>query len=176
MVTRYFTVFIFVTSAYAALRCKCIPGDLCFPTSEMWNALARNLSQPLIVGQRPLAAPCYPNSLEFSTTACSLARRDEFDHGDLAADSNGLQWTNWEELVTETYVYTCPYDPLPNATCHQGRVPSYSINVTTVSDIQHTILFATEHNLHLVVKNTGCAQISLTYEKFTNNSSTVTRT
>lgn len=156
------TLSILATFSKAAFQCKCLAGDPCFPNEYSWIELSRNLTQPLISRQRPLAAPCYANTSDFDVAACSLARRNRFSLEFLSGTSNGLPYTNWEELVTSNAVANCLYDPHPGDICHQGRVPSYSINVTTVSDIQHVIRFASLHNLHQVVKNTGYVN-SLTF-------------
>lgn len=141
------------TVAATSTTCKCLPGQACFPTQPQWNALAANLTGNLISYQRPLAAPCYPD--EFNLTACAeAASLDSFGTG-LAHTSNALQWSNFEALINSTTVLECAFDPAPGDVCHQGRVPVYSVEVATVSDVQYTVRFASTHNLHLVVKNTG---------------------
>ncbi|KAL0567107.1 hypothetical protein V5O48_014892, partial [Marasmius crinis-equi] len=146
---------ILAVSGRAETKCKCLPGDQCFPDEATWNTLQQNLSRPLIIGQRPLASVCYENDASFNAGACASLTANQFDGHLRSRLSNALVWTNWEEVITPDGVQNCPFEPKPNATCFQGRVPSVSINVTTVEDIQHTIRFATEHNLHLVVKNQG---------------------
>ena len=39
--------------------------------------------------------------------------------------------------------------------CKQGNVPVVGVAAQTVLDIQHAVKFANDHNLRLVVKNTG---------------------
>lgn len=39
--------------------------------------------------------------------------------------------------------------------CQQGRVPLYSVAVQSAQHVQKAVLFAKQHNLRLVVKNTG---------------------
>ncbi|PCH42464.1 FAD-binding domain-containing protein [Wolfiporia cocos MD-104 SS10] len=135
--------------------CKCLPGDPCFPSREEWDRLSRTLSQPVIYDQRPLAAVCYKNSPEYSPAECEQVSSDQFDGTFLSASSNAIQWTIFEDVVTPHGIEQCPFNPGPDGICHQGRVPSFSINATTIEDIQATIAFASKYNLHLVVKNTG---------------------
>lgn len=139
----------------ALQKCKCLPGDPCFPSQAQLDAFSANLSHPLIIGQRPLASVCYPNSSNFVPTTCASLKANANDPLFLAAQSNALQYQNLEALITNGSVHGCPFDPAPGGICFQGRVPSYSINVSTVADIQNTIEFATRYNLHLVVKNAG---------------------
>lgn len=42
-----------------------------------------------------------------------------------------------------------------DATCYQGNLPDYYIDVRKVSDIQAGLNFADEHGIPLVIKNTG---------------------
>jgi hypothetical protein len=155
MFSSLFVVAVLTAVASAAQKCKCLPGDACFPDNATLSAFSKKLTKPLVENQLPIGSVCYENSANFNAAACSSVQAVEFDHDFLAAVPNALQWTNWEELVTNSSVQGCPITHAPNATCFQGRVPSYSVNVTTVSDVQETIKFATEHNLHLVVKNAG---------------------
>lgn len=50
---------------------------------------------------------------------------------------------------------TCvPFTPF-NQTCTLGKLVSYSINVASADDVAAGIRFAEEHNIRLVIKNTG---------------------
>lgn len=154
--TAFFIVLTLATLTVASSQtCKCLPGDSCFPSQPLWDKFAQNLSQPLISDQKPIGSVCYTSSPGYSASACIAANDSSSQSSFLSSHSNTLQNTNWEALITNNEVQQCVFDPSPNATCYQGRVPSYVINVTTVEDIQNTIRFASEHNLHLVVKNTG---------------------
>jgi len=139
----------------ATTKCKCLPSDPCFPSSATWASFAKNISNPLISNQRPLAAPCYPNTPEYSSAACDAAKAVDGTAVILAGKINAMQYVNFEAIVNSSTIQDCPYDVQPGGVCYQGRVPSYAVNVSTVSDIQNTIRFASTHNLHLVVRNTG---------------------
>ena len=142
----------------SAQRCKCLPGDDCFPSADEWQAFADTLSQPLLTDQRPLGAACYQESEDFDAALCAQYR-EGLSTSFIVEHPNTLMFGNNEGLITETEVQNCPLDASVsvNGTCFQGRVPSYLITATTVEDIQNTIVFATEHDLHLVVRNTGYA-------------------
>ncbi|TFY77864.1 hypothetical protein EWM64_g6152 [Hericium alpestre] len=143
------------SAASASRKCRCLSTDPCFPSRSQWNTFARSLSQPLIANQRPLASPCYPTSQDYSPSACAAATTGHLDDDFLATSSNALQYTNFESVLTNTSIQGCGFDVAPNSTCFQGRVPTYSINATTVADVQSAVRFAAQHNLRLVVKNTG---------------------
>lgn len=50
---------------------------------------------------------------------------------------------------------TCDPYTARNQTCAQGNYVEYAINVTGASDVAAGLKFAKEHNVRLVVKNTG---------------------
>ncbi|KAK7448042.1 hypothetical protein VKT23_013799 [Stygiomarasmius scandens] len=128
--------------------------------------LAKKLSQPLISNQRPLASVCYPSSPDFSSERCPIAVQNSTQILFIVSSTNAIDYANWEGLVTENgEVQQCVFNPASNATCFQGRVPSYVVTANTVEDIQHTIGFASDHNLHLVVKNTGHELIGRAFGK-----------
>ncbi|KAJ7691113.1 hypothetical protein B0H17DRAFT_982724 [Mycena rosella] len=139
----------------AKLTCKCLAGAACFPDASTLNAFSANLSHPLITGQRPPASVCYPDDPDYDTSACSIAVANDGNPTYLASKINALQYTNFQALINSTTVEDCPYDVQPGATCFQGRVPPYAVNATTVSDVQATLRFASQHNLRLVVRNSG---------------------
>jgi hypothetical protein len=144
------------TIAAAKTQCKCLPGDPCFPTDVQWDTFAKELSQPLVKNQRPFASVCYGSSSNFNAAECTTRSTIQFDPESLVDEPSTMQFVNFqEELLTNGTVLKCPFDPQLGDVCSQGRVPVYSINATTVSDIQKTVAFASQYNLHLVVRNTG---------------------
>ena len=145
----------FASFAAAAKHCKCLPGDPCFPSQAEWDTFGRTLSQPLISNQRPFASVCYNTSTNFDPALCASSEREQFDAPTLASLPNTMQLVNFEDSLLNGTVQQCPFDPAPGDICYQGRVPSYVVNVSTVEDVQKTVAFASKHDLHLVVKNTG---------------------
>ncbi|KAB5588743.1 hypothetical protein CTheo_7820 [Ceratobasidium theobromae] len=49
----------------------------------------------------------------------------------------------------------CDIDTPRNVTCAQGFVPVYSVAAESASDVSKAVKFASQHNLRLVIKNTG---------------------
>ncbi|KAH7887276.1 hypothetical protein F5I97DRAFT_1925727 [Phlebopus sp. FC_14] len=149
---------LFAALAAALQQCKCLPGDPCFPDSATWNNFSETLSSPVLSGIRPLASVCYPDDASYSSAMCAIANASQYDASYRAASVNTVQYINFEQLIsTNGTVDGCPFpsSSAVDSVCYQGRVPSYAVNASTVQDIQNTLRFATEHNLHLVVKNTG---------------------
>lgn len=63
------------------------------------------------------------------------------------------QWTNWE--AWEEKNQTCYIGTPQNVPCRQGRISPYSVSARSAEDIIAAVRFATEHDIRLVVKNTG---------------------
>jgi len=144
----------------AAQTCKCMPGNPCYPPPSVWAQFSKSLSKPLIANQRPLADVCYASSPQFSAAACTSAISRENDPIFLSGKSNAAQYTNFEAIINSTSIIDCPYDVVSGGVCNQGRIPPNAVNVTSVADIQKAVKFATDHNLRLVVRNTGYVFIS----------------
>ncbi len=143
-------------TANADKKCKCLPGDSCFPSQAEWDTFSKGLSQPLISNQRPFASVCYNTSSNFDAAECARRSAIQLDSEALIDAGNTVQLINFQDqLFSNGTVAQCPFDPQPGAVCDQGRVPVYSINATSVADIESTVAFASQHNLHLVIRNTG---------------------
>lgn len=141
----------------AALQCKCLPGQSCFPSAAVISAFEQNLTHPLL-NPRPIANVCFRSDPAFNEAACNTVKANWNNGAFRASNPNTLQFINWESIINSTVIEQC--DPFGNVNspadfCFQGRVPFAVVNATTVSDIQNTVLFASEFNLKLVVKNTG---------------------
>ncbi|KAM3503622.1 hypothetical protein MY10362_004094 [Beauveria mimosiformis] len=69
--------------------------------------------------------------------------------------------TNWASCQTNGSDCSLGTSPLSDPTapfrkqCQQGSVPSYYIDVGDKSDVQAGLAFARQHNIRLVIKNTG---------------------
>ncbi|KAJ9651527.1 hypothetical protein H2198_009195 [Neophaeococcomyces mojaviensis] len=57
----------------------------------------------------------------------------------------------WEYGPTDQ----CYINTTVEAPCQQGYVPQYSVNASSIKDIQTAVRFANKHDLYLVIKNTG---------------------
>ena len=146
-----------VTHIEAALQCKCLPGQSCFPSQDVLSTFQSELTHP-IINPRPIADVCFVGDPSFNAAACSTVKNNWNNGGFRASVPNALQFINWESLTNSTTIEQC--DPFGNVsspadTCFQGRVPWGVVNATTVADIQNTVKFASQYNLKLIVKNTG---------------------
>ncbi|KAK7756326.1 putative secondary metabolism biosynthetic enzyme [Diatrype stigma] len=117
-----------------------------------WDALNRTVSGNLI-STIPLAAPCHttlygqPNAL-FSEAECDTLR--------------GTWYTPQPYLSSPSspmaYAFTnnsCNPFLDPEVPCEIGYHVVYSVNATSAQHVQAAIRFATDHNIRLVIRNTG---------------------
>ncbi|RYP18465.1 hypothetical protein DL765_003919 [Monosporascus sp. GIB2] len=132
----------------AASSCKNIPGDKGWPSSRHWARLNQT------VGGRLIETVPMPS-------VCHEAPYNAFNQGMCDALKS-----NW--LLAETYVntpaevmngyfqnQTCdPFTPADQS-CELGNRASYSIAVTGAADVVAGLRFAKQHNIRLVIKNTG---------------------
>lgn len=135
------------------VQCRSIPGDDAWPDSSVWNNLNQTVDGNLIA-TIPIAAACHMTTLDknvslYNEEACS-ALRDVwfFPTTHLVSPSSPMsyQFTN----------NSCnPFDQDPNAPCTVGYHVAYTINATSTAHIQAAVRFAQEHNIRLVIRNSG---------------------
>ncbi|KAI1436360.1 hypothetical protein GGR50DRAFT_651932 [Xylaria sp. CBS 124048] len=131
-----------------ANRCRCFPGDPCWPTDTEWGAFNRTVGGRL-VATIPIAAVCHDNPwVPYDAEACAA-----------------LQAT-WDYPQTHYPTSSSPMAPFfANASCDPftarsaqcviGSQVQYAVNATGVGDYQKTLAFAKARNLRLVIRNTG---------------------
>lgn len=134
------------------VTCRVIPGDSTWPEADVWAELSSTLNGKLIANV-PIAAPCHDSLFG---QANALFNQDECD----------TLRDNW--FLPETHLVS-PSSPMgydhsgnscnpflaPTTPCTIGAHAVYTINATETVDFQLAIRFATEHNIRLVIRNTG---------------------
>ena len=129
----------------------------CWPSQAQFSQLATRLSQPLI-NVAPIAKVCFDPFVD--EEQCQVVH-ERFNDGLWRADQPGAAMnSNWEAsdgMTTSCFAGNATYFAPSNGTCEQGRVPVVGVNATRPEDVQEAVKFASEHNLRLVVKNTGYA-------------------
>ncbi|OOG00530.1 hypothetical protein ASPCADRAFT_39217 [Aspergillus carbonarius ITEM 5010] len=132
-------------SAFA--KCKCTPTDDCWPSVDAWTALNSSVNGKLARNE-PIARPCY-HGPGYSSELCQ---------------SISSNWTSNVYQATFPIGYSYPLVescPPVNATvagypqCDLGNYPVYTVMATTAADVAAGIKFASDHNVRLVIKNTG---------------------
>ncbi|KAH8896878.1 FAD-binding domain-containing protein [Thozetella sp. PMI_491] len=126
-------------------QCRNIPGDTNWPRKNDWDALNSTISGRLIATV-PAASVCHgPGSNEHDCAAL----KQEWDFPQPHIFKSGeIMSPYWQNQSCD------PFTPA-SSPCTLGNYVSYSINVTGVDDVKAGIFFAREHNIRLVIKNTG---------------------
>ncbi|GAB5592368.1 hypothetical protein Unana1_07268 [Umbelopsis nana] len=122
-----------------------------FATIEhTWRQFNASINGHLVI-PRPAASPCHePNYDEYE---CRQVK-ENWTNGYWRADQPGaLQNPNWEILPNETW--GCPLNISSASPCKQGNIPVYAVDARSAEDVQKAVMFASTHNLRLVVKSTG---------------------
>ncbi|KAF9166503.1 hypothetical protein DFQ26_007685 [Actinomortierella ambigua] len=131
------------------LKCKCQPNQRCWPTPSTWATFNATVSGRLIA-TTPVARPCYRPS--YNATACAAVQQGYHYETWRQQQPGAFQYTNWELGPNGQ---GCLLNRSSTGSCDQGAVPVYTVKAATVDDVQATVRFAHQHNLKLVVKNTG---------------------
>jgi len=133
----------------ADLSCRCFPNEPCWPSPQQWSDFNVTLGGKLI-STVPIGSVCHT-------------------HGEYAAydpDACADLLSYWGYPVTHYETSSSPMaswftnlscDPFlaPNASCNIGTVQRFAVNVSAAEDVQKTIRFTRDHNLRLVIRNTG---------------------
>ncbi|KAG7095768.1 hypothetical protein E1B28_006473 [Marasmius oreades] len=134
-------------------ECRCLYGDACWPNDSDFASLSARVSQSLI-HPLPPAAVCYPvGNPSGNCTDVQLHTTD----GNWRSDQPGsMQNTNFETFIfPNDTISACYLNTTLGVPCTQGSVPPVGVDARTVEDVQAAVQFAANHNLRLVVKNTG---------------------
>ncbi|KAI2470214.1 FAD-binding domain-containing protein [Annulohypoxylon bovei var. microspora] len=138
----------------------------CQGQSEVaWTALNTTISGRLHA-DRPFALPCYSiyngNAVVADEATCSIVR-DNYTTNSIRAATPGGYLNLQGELCLGNPLDECTLNntvipapkPAPGASCNQGSVPSYYIEVEEISDIRAALNFTRGYGVPLVIKNSG---------------------
>ena len=148
-----FVLPILAANKVTSTSCRCLFGQPCWPTEGEFATLATQLSQPLL-HPLPPASPCYPLSAPSGNCSDVIAN---FSNNQWRSDQPGaLEFANYEAYIfpNET-ISACYINTTLGVPCTQGSVPPVGVDARSASDVQAAVRFAKQHNLKLVVKNTG---------------------
>ncbi|KAH6009483.1 hypothetical protein HBI84_051170 [Parastagonospora nodorum] len=133
----------------------CVPGQKCWPNQQQWQQLNKTLGGHLH-RTIPLGAPCYENSIYFEEQRCNSVQSTYNSSIDRVSHYGQTFWQNWEACGTMgcSLLSSNPTKEL-FPTCSLGTLAAYYVDARGASHISTTLLFSTEHNLRISIKNTG---------------------
>lgn len=126
-------------------KCRCFPGDECWPGESTWQEFNETVGGNLIATV-PLGSPCHhPN---YNAEQCEYLRS---------------QWTSPEVHYESPSSPMAPYfanhscNPFsePDTPCEVGAYVQYSVKVSEPADVAKTIWFANHHNIRVVIRNSA---------------------
>ena len=150
---RFSIVLPILAANKATSTCRCLFGQPCWPTEVELATLAAQLSQPLL-HPLPPASPCYPLSAPSGNCSDIIGN---YTNNQWRSDQPGaMQDTNYEvHIFPNKTISACYFNTTLGVPCTQGSVPPVGVDARSANDIQAAVKFAKQHNLKLVVKNTG---------------------
>lgn len=133
--------------------CRCLFGNPCWPNEGDFANLANQLSQPLL-HPLPPPSPCYPPSAPSGNCSEVIAN---YTNDQWRSDQPGaMEVTNYEVYIfPNKTISACYFNTTLGVPCTQGNVPPVGVDARSAADVQAAVNFAKQHNLKLVVKNTG---------------------
>lgn len=134
------------------LSFTCQPGQSCWPSLQQWDAFNKTVSgrlkTPVMLG-----SPCFPSSKDYNKEVCAEVL-GQYGNGTFRETTFGsTQFTQWESCGAEN-CYPGLVQPQAS-TCSLGRISPLFVDALEPSDISATIAFAKQHNIRIVLKNTG---------------------
>ncbi|KAJ9245257.1 hypothetical protein C8Q69DRAFT_211537 [Paecilomyces variotii] len=134
-----------VSSLSPSPKCKCFPGDSCWPTPHQWNSLNRTVGGRLIATV-PLGQPCHDPF--YDAEVCS-SLQSQWQEAPIHMESSSS--------VMAPFFANQSCDPFTKESkpCLPGNYVRYAVNATSVEDIIATVTFAKSKNIRFVIRNTG---------------------
>ncbi|KAH7125208.1 putative FAD binding domain protein [Dendryphion nanum] len=140
------SLFFFNNSSVTA-RARCTSADPCWPSPHEWSKFNASINGNLIAS-RPSAAVCH--GTEYNSALCENA---------------GVNWVSSDWRTGQPGAYSailwelgrdqCFINSTVSAPCGQGLVAKYTVNASSIEDVQKAVKWADRKNLFLVIKNTG---------------------
>ena len=142
--------------------CLCTYGDPCWPDVATFAQLESQVSRPLIY-PLPTASACY--TAGNSSGNCSEVVEKWTDGNWRASMPGSMEAPNYETFEFKNgTISACYLNTTLGVPCEQGNVPVIDVDARTPEDIQAAVNFAVQHNLKLVVKNTGRVESSFAFD------------
>ncbi|CAI6336784.1 unnamed protein product [Periconia digitata] len=132
---------------YSSGMCKPAPGDTDWPTADTWETL-NVLTGNALLSTVPIGAACYQGE-HYNAERCTEILDRWSDPHLHAEDPTSVMNPLYQGA-------TCmPQNAATGGSCEIGGSASYSVNVSTVAQVQLAVNFARNTGVRLLVHNTG---------------------
>ncbi|KAJ4371945.1 hypothetical protein N0V85_009078, partial [Neurospora sp. IMI 360204] len=146
-------------------NCRCIPGDACWPSPPEWSRFNQTVGGRLIATV-PLGSVCYSGDERYDSAKCAQLRSDWHLTATHYRDSASVMNQFFAHGPGPDGGQCDPFDGDSSPSgqernhekCSIGSLVTYSLNASSASagtDFIHTLSFAHQHNVRLVIRNTG---------------------
>ncbi|KAG5656754.1 hypothetical protein KAF25_010307 [Fusarium avenaceum] len=134
------------TADYASsAKCRCLPGDACWPSNSAWAKLNTTVSGALIKTV-PIGSPCHDPT--YDEAACAALQ-----------DSWTLVETHIESSssIMQQFFANQSCDPFlaQERPCTLGNYVNYAVKATNAKQVAAAVQFANANNIRLVIRNTA---------------------
>ncbi|ORY67015.1 uncharacterized protein BCR38DRAFT_464340 [Pseudomassariella vexata] len=122
--------------------------ETCWPSSATWASFNQTLRGRL-VATVPLASVCHNSSFGTNDAAACAQLRSVWDYPTTHIDTSSSPMA--------PFFANMSCDPFTPSTsqCVIGAYVQYAVNATSAAHYQLTLAFAKQHNIRLVIRNTG---------------------
>ncbi|KAL3426782.1 FAD binding domain-containing protein [Phlyctema vagabunda] len=134
-----------LSSAAAVAKCRCLPGDACWPTAATWKTLNSTVGGRL-VATVPLGKPCHDPS--YNAAQCTALQNGWLNPSLHMESSSSVMAPFFANQSCD------PFQPQSRA-CTLGNYVNYAVNVSTTDDVIAAVNFAQKYNIRFVIRNTG---------------------
>lgn len=134
-------------NSVSGLQGHCTARQACWPSVSEWNHFNATINGRLIVS-RPTAHVCH--GTEYNQALCETAKTNWASSDWRVAQAGGYSAILWELGQEKCFINSSISDP-----CSQGLVADYTVNASSIEDIQKAVRWAAKKSLLLTVKNTG---------------------
>ncbi|PRP82750.1 hypothetical protein PROFUN_09835 [Planoprotostelium fungivorum] len=131
----------------------CRPYQPCWPTLSQWAAFNQSIGGNLFA-TTPIGSPCFLTSPDYSNASCTFVRSQYMNPYYRQSHYGAMEYTNWETCGLDNCLPSM-LGPLQNPTCGLGRLSSAYVQAQTTAHITATLAFIKQHNIRLVLRNTG---------------------
>lgn len=153
-------------SGFNSKKCKTYPGDRDWPSDRTWSLFDHLLGKNALIKTVPEASICYPtyqsplnqtipNQNNYSPVKCESLTTSWNNSTLRIADPTSIRSILFQGMTCMPPNYTASFLGNQLGVCTVGGFPSYTVNVSSVAQIQLAVNIARELGIRLVIKNTG---------------------
>ncbi|KAF7943953.1 hypothetical protein EAE96_010367 [Botrytis aclada] len=147
----FLLIHLFCTSSAQAVQninCRALPGDQSWPSAAEWINLNNTVNGRLIATV-PIASPCHDPS--YNETECAYLQANWANPS--------LHWNSSSSSIAPYFAtlgnQSCDPFSSEQSPCRLGNLVNYVVNVSISNDAVAAVLFAKNHNIRFVIRNTG---------------------